>query len=117
MEPKHSPQAAYCTIRANWPQTGDFMLLKTASMGFAQGPSATHGDGAPRKISAGSRCEVFDVDRTTGFITVHWDLEDSGAHEPFRVSAIVGREDLDPAQRPAPPEMQLPDPPDDLFTP
>jgi hypothetical protein len=58
-------------------------------MGFAQGPDAEHGDGAPREIPAGALCEIYAIDRTTGWVTIHFDLVDSGPKQPFRVEAIV----------------------------
>jgi hypothetical protein len=82
---------------------GDWVSPRGPLMGFAQGPSLDHGDGAPREIPAGALCEVFSMDRTTGWITVHFDLEDSGSLQPYRIEAITEPEFLTAAQRPKPP--------------
>lgn len=74
-------------------------------MGFAQGPDPDRGDGAPREIPSGAVCEVFDVETSTGWVTVHFDLEDSGPREPYRVEAIVEPGSLTSASRPPLPPM------------
>jgi hypothetical protein len=84
---------------------GDWVRTVESLVGTAQGPSAEHGDGALREIPIGARCEVFDVEGTTGWLTVHYDLEDSGPLESYRVEAIAEPRQLVPATRP-----RLPDP-------
>jgi len=84
---------------------GDWVRTSEPLMGFAQGPSAEHGDGAPREIPAGALCEVFSVERTTGWVTVHDDLDDSGPREPYRVEAIAEPDMLTSAERPELPPM------------
>ena len=46
---------------------GDWVRTTEPLMGFAQGPSAAHGDGAPQEIPAGGLCELFSIDATTGW--------------------------------------------------
>ena len=84
---------------------GDWVRTREPLMGFAQGPSAAHGDGASREIPAGGLCEVFSIDATTGWVTVQYDLLDSGPHEPYRIEAITDRDTLTAAQRPALPPI------------
>jgi hypothetical protein len=84
---------------------GDVVRTREPLMGFEQGPSTEHGDGAPREIPADGLCEVFSIDRTTGWITVHFDLDGSGPREPYRVEAITEREMLTAARRPELPPM------------
>ena len=68
-------------------------------------------------MPSGAVCEVLSVDRTSGWITLHFDLDDSGAHQPYRVEVIVERDDIDPAE---PPPYKgwdgvMPEPPPDLW--
>jgi hypothetical protein len=86
-------------------KSGDPVRTREPLMGFAQGPSAEHGDGAPREIPGGALCEVVAIDRTTGWVTVHFDLDDSGAREPYRVEAITEPAMLTAARRPELPPM------------
>lgn len=79
---------------------GDWVRTTEPLMGFAQGPSAAHGDGAPQEIPAGGLCEVFSIDVKTGWVTVHFDLDDSGPREPYRIEAITEAEKLATARRP-----------------
>jgi hypothetical protein len=49
-------------------RVGDWVKLRAAQYGTAQGPSAEHGDGRPWEVPAAAVCEVFDVDPTTGWL-------------------------------------------------
>ena len=83
-----------CEVR-DWAYTG------RPIRGFAQERSAEHGDGEPREIPAGAFCEIDSIDQTTGWVTIHFDLVDSGPKQPFRVEAIVDAEILVVEPRPA----------------
>lgn len=74
-------------------------------MGFAQGPSVAGGDGAPREIPAGGLCEVFSIDTATGWVTIHFDLDESGPRQPYRIQAITESQMLSAARRPDLPPM------------
>jgi hypothetical protein len=80
---------------------GDWAYTGKPILGFAQGLSAEHGDGAPREIPAGALCEIHSIDQTTGWVTIQFDLENSGPKQPFRVEAIVDAEMLVLGRRPA----------------
>ena len=82
-------------------KSGDWAYTGKSILGFAQGPSAEHGDGAPREIPAGALCEIYSIDQTTGWVTIHFDLVDSGPKQPFRIEAIVDAEILVLGPRPA----------------
>jgi hypothetical protein len=81
-------------------EPGQWVRLIEAQYGTAQGPSVEHGDGEMREVPAGAVCEVFAVDRTTSWLTLHFDLEDSGPREPYRVELIVGPKEVEPTRRP-----------------
>jgi len=81
-------------------RVGDWVRLRESQYGTAQGPSDKHGDGRPWEVPSGAVCEVISVDGTTGWLTLHFDLDDSGAHEPYRVEVIVEPDDVDPAEPP-----------------
>jgi hypothetical protein len=85
---------------------GDWVRTHEPAMGFAQGPYPDeHGDGAPREIPADALCEVVSIDRTLGWVTIHFDLDDSGPKQPYRVEAIVEPETLTIGKRPQLPPM------------
>ncbi|HMJ37095.1 MAG TPA: hypothetical protein VK501_24535 [Baekduia sp.] len=85
---------------------GDYVRTCEPAMGFAQGPHRDqHGDGQPREIPAGALCEIFSINRATGWVTVHFDLDDSGQKEPYRVEAIVEPDMLTMGTRPSLPPM------------
>ena len=74
----------------------DWVRTREPLMGFAQGPSVEHGDGAPREIPAGAPCQVFSGrahDRLGDVI--HYDLDSGGSLDPYRVEAITEPEDVD----------------------
>lgn len=81
-------------------KAGDHVRTKAALTGIAQGPSKKHGDGRPCEIPAGAVCEVFDVERTSGWLTLHYELEASGPREPYRCEAVAFPEQVEPAARP-----------------
>jgi hypothetical protein len=98
-------------------RVGDRVRLLRSEYGTAQGPSSEHGDGAPREVPAGALCEVFSLNETLGWLTLHYDLDYSGAHEPYRVELVVEPDDVESAE---PPPFQgfdgtMPDPHPDLF--
>lgn len=82
-------------------QTGGWVKLREAHYGTAQGPSAEHGHGRPWEVPAGAICEVFGIDATAGWLTLHFDLDESGPREPYRVEVIVEPKDIEPTQKPA----------------
>ena len=86
-------------------RAGDCVYTTEPVLGFAQGPLADYGDGAPREIPIGASCEIYAIDPTTGWVTIHFDLEDSGPKQPFRVEAIVDAEILAPRARPTLPPL------------
>jgi hypothetical protein len=81
-------------------KAGDWVRTREPLMGFAQGPSVEHGDGAPREIPAGAPCQVFSVERSTGWVSIHDDLDFGGSFDPYRVEAIIEPEMLTAATRP-----------------
>lgn len=84
---------------------GDHVRTKVTLTGTAQGPSEAHGDGGHCEIPAGGVCEVFDVERNTGWLTLHYDLEESGPLEPYRCEAIAFPDQVEPGPRPPLPPM------------
>lgn len=86
-------------------KSGDWAYTGKPILGFAQGLSAEHSDGAPRDIPAGALREIYSIDQTTGGVTIHFDLEDSCPQQPFRVEAIVDAEMLVLGRRPALPPI------------
>jgi hypothetical protein len=86
-------------------KAGDWVRTREPLMGFAQGPSAEHGDGAPREIPAGAPCEIFSVERRTGWVTIHYELDSGGSREPYRVETITEPEMLTVTTRPELPPM------------
>jgi hypothetical protein len=82
-------------------KVGDMVRLREAQYGFAQGPSAAHGDGRACEVPAGAMCEVFAIDRTTGWLTMHFDLVESWPREPFRVEIILAADDVEATGSPA----------------
>src|SRR5215211_7301163 len=98
-------------------EPGEWVRLLKAEYGTAQGPSAgEHGDGEMREVPGGAACEIFAVERNTGWLTLHFELEDSGPREPFRVELIASSEDVEPAGKPPYKGWggEMPDPPPDL---
>ena len=100
-------------------RVGDWVRLYESQYGTAQGPSAKHGDGRPWEVPAGGVCEVFSVDQTTGWLTLHFDLDDSGPREPYRVEVIVEPDEVEIAKKPPYQGWDgvMPDPPPDLLGP
>jgi len=84
---------------------GDWVRTREPLMGFAQGPSVEHGDGAPREIPAGAPRQVFFAERTAGWVTIHYDLGFGGSLDPYRVEAITEPEMLTAATPPELPPM------------
>jgi len=93
---------------------GDFVRTREALTGIARGPSSEHGDGRACEIPRGALCEVYEVQELLGWVTVHFDLEDSGPREPFFCEAVTTEDRLEPAKRPGPPPIMMPEPPPDL---
>lgn len=81
-------------------KAGDYVCAKVALNGTAQGRSSAHGDGGPCEIPRRGLCEVFDVERITGWLTLHHDLDESGSLEPYRCEAIAFPDQVEPATRP-----------------
>jgi hypothetical protein len=92
---------------------GEFIRTRQALLGVAQGPSAEHGDGAPCEIPAGSLCEIYDVQPTLGWLTLHFELLDSGPRQPYRCEAIATAQQVQPASRPRLPPLMPEGGPDD----
>jgi hypothetical protein len=86
-------------------KAGDWVYTTDPVMGFAQGPSAGHGHGSPREIPAGALCEVYAIEPVRDWVTIHYDLEDSGPREPFRIQATVELAELRPGLRPSLPPI------------
>jgi hypothetical protein len=94
---------------------GAWVRLREAQMGRAHGFSKRHCDGESWEAPAGSFCEVWDVDSTTGWITVLCELS-GGKLTPHSVEVIVGEDDVEPAAKPKRPGIgdQMPLPPPGL---
>jgi hypothetical protein len=84
---------------------GDHVRTKVPLRGTARGPSAAHRDGCPREIPTGGSCDLFDVARITGWLTLHYDLDESGPREPYRCEAIAFSDQAEPAARPPLPSI------------
>jgi hypothetical protein len=59
-------------------------------------------------------CEVYEVQDLLGWVTVHFDLEDSGPREPFFCEAVTTEDRLKPARRAVAPPIIMPKPPANL---
>jgi len=81
-------------------RVGDFVRTREALAGIARGPSAAHGDGQSCEVPSGAVCEVYDIEEGLGWVTVHFDLEDSGPNQPYFCEAITTQDKLAPASRP-----------------
>ena len=79
---------------------GDYVRLLNDEVGTAQGPSREHGDDEMREVPAGSVCEIFGIEETPRWLTLHFALDDSGPREPYRVEIIVGEDAVEPTDPP-----------------
>lgn len=84
---------------------GDWVRVSEPLIGFAQRPSGTMAIVRRWRFPPARCARCSQLKRTTGWVTVHYDLGDSGRHKPGRVEAIVEPELLTATKRPELPPM------------
>ena len=95
-------------------KNGDWVRLLVNEYGVMEGPSASHGAGQYREWEVGSTGEVVDVDGATGYVTVIIPHDFGGPNTPYHTRIILSSDQVEKVPRPGLPDIELPDPPDDI---